>query len=226
MKIATTLRIGTMWLAIFGMFLPTATFGATPTPVATAKIQDVALRPDRSLHGLVTDIDGQARANLPIQIFQAGTEVANTTTDAEGRFVAYHVRGGGCSVEYPGQVKQYRVWTHNAAPPSACRHIHHHHVCGCKAHGCQVCKCHAHGCACSQGCAGKACACKGHVGHKHGVCERCGCHRHGVLGGHVGPCLSHAFGGLLTSPIGLATVAAAISVPLALNNDNDDANAS
>lgn len=53
-------------------------------------------------------------------------------------------------------------------------------------------------------------------------------HAHGPLGGHLGPAAVNTVGGvagavqaLLSSPIGLAAVATAIAVPIAVSNDND-----
>lgn len=139
----STLWNGAMLIAVCGWFLPSATLGANPTQLATAEIQDIVLRPDQSLHGIIVDSAGQAHSSVPVSVFQKGYEVARTETDNDGRFVACGLRGGNCVVKYPDQVRQYRVWTHNAAPPSACGQIFHRKRCRTQTRcGCATCQQH------------------------------------------------------------------------------------
>ena len=168
-----------MWLAIFGMLLPSVSFGASPTTA----VHDVALRADHSLHGRVVDLQGKGRANLPVSIIQAGNVVGKATTDADGRFVMADLKGGKYSLQTAEQLVHYRAWANNAAPPTVMDPV---------------------------------------------IYSNPLAHAHGPLGGHLGPAAVKTFGGvsgavrnLLSSPIGMAAVAAAIAVPIAVDNDND-----
>ena len=181
----STLWNGAMLIAVCGWFIPSA-WGANPAQLATAEIQDIVLRPDQSLHGIVVDSAGETHANVPVTVFQHGNEVARTETDADGRFVACGLRGGSCIVQYPDQVRQYRVWTPKAAPPSACGRIFH------RKKSCQrtnKCNCQHHG----------------------RKCKKCrGCKGTGMIGG------------VMKSPLALAAIGAAVAVPIALNDDDDN----
>ena len=109
-----------MWLAIFGMFLPTTVIGADPSGIAArSAIQDVALDPDGTLRGTVISADGNQSSYTPVQFHQQGRLVAQAVTDASGHFVARKLTGGVYTVQTPANVEHYRVWTNQAAPPSA-----------------------------------------------------------------------------------------------------------
>ena len=115
MKQSTTLRTGTLWLAIFGMLLPSVSFGANPN----VAVHDVALRADHSLHGRVVDLQGQGRANLPVSIIHAGNVVRKATTDANGQFEMANLKGGNYSLKAAEQLVHCRAWSAQAAPPVA-----------------------------------------------------------------------------------------------------------
>ena len=55
----------------------------------------------------------------PIQFHREGHLVAQAVTDANGHFVAHKLTGGVYTVQTLGNVEHYRVWTNEAAPPSA-----------------------------------------------------------------------------------------------------------
>lgn len=119
MNLSTVLRTSTMWLAICGMVLPTTAFGAVSGGNARSVIRDVALDPDGTLRGTVVGADGNQSSNTPIQFHREGHLVAQAVTDANGHFVARKLAGGVYTVQTPGNVEQYRVWSNQAAPPSA-----------------------------------------------------------------------------------------------------------
>jgi hypothetical protein len=120
MKLSTVLRMGTMWLTIFGMALPTTVIGANPASVAARSvIDDVSLGPDGTLRGTIVGANGYQSPNTPIQFHREGQLVARTVTDTHGHFVARNLTGGVYAVQTPGNVDHYRVWTNQAAPPSA-----------------------------------------------------------------------------------------------------------
>ena len=124
MKLSKVLRTGTMWTAILGMALPTTAIGADPSGNrARTEIQDVALRPDGTLWGQLVNADGSPSAGTPIQFHRDGQMVAEAATDIDGRFVTRNLAGGVYAVQTPASVQQYRVWTHQAAPPSAARNL-------------------------------------------------------------------------------------------------------
>lgn len=179
-----------MWLAIFGMLLPSVSFGASPTTA----VQDVALRANRSLHGRVVDLQGNARADLPVSIVQAGEVVGKATTDQNGQFVMADLKSGNYTLKAAEQLVHCRAWCHESAPPIAIEPM-----------------------ICTDPCA----ASMSGFGSMHG-------HVHGPLGGHAGPIavnavggIGSAIGGLLSTPLGVAAVASAIAIPIAVGNDGD-----
>ena len=185
-----------MWLAIFGMILPSVSFGASPT----AAVQDVALRSDRSLQGRVVDRDGNGHANIPVTIRQAGDVVGSTTTDQSGWFVMTDLKSGNYSLEAAENLVHCRAWSRHAAPPIACDPM----ICSEPI----VCPCptsHRH--------------CRGHKRHQHRHGPLGG--HAGPLAVHAVGGAASAVGSLLSSPLGLAVVASAIAIPLTVDDDDN-----
>ena len=119
MNLSMVLRKSTMWLAVCGMVLPTSAFGANLGGNSPSVIQDVALGPDATLRGTVVDANGNQSSNTPIQFHRDGHLIAQAVTDANGHFVARKLTGGVYAVQTPGNVEHFRVWSNQAAPPSA-----------------------------------------------------------------------------------------------------------
>jgi hypothetical protein len=168
-------------MATLGMALPTTAIAADPSGHgAGPDIQDVTLRPDGMLRGQLVRAEGGQSVNTLVRFHRDGRMVAETVTDANGQFVVHSLTGGVYAVQTPANVGHYRVWTNQAAPPSA-------------AHDLRMVEDEI----------------------IRGQCEvpsECG----------VGPGYGHARGyGLLKKPwlFGLG-VAAAIAIPLAVDNDD------
>lgn len=110
-------RLGTIASSVawMGMMLPSAAFGVAPVAGGT----DVALRSGGVLVGQVVDQQGVAKAATPVSIRTAGSEVVQTTTDANGVFAAKGLRGGQYELATQEGVTVCRLWAADTAPPSA-----------------------------------------------------------------------------------------------------------
>ncbi len=169
MKSSNTLRIGAICLALFGTLLPSASFGQAPVPI----VQDVALRPDQTLHGRVIGVNQP----VPVSVSQGGRVIQQTATDANGGFVLTNLQGGTYNLQAAEQLVHCRAWANGSAPPSAAEPVIYADSC----------------------CPPAPCA------------TECG-----------QPCpIAHATGSLLRSPLGIAAIAAAIAIPIAVDDDDD-----
>lgn len=108
---------GTMAAAVacFGMVLPPAALASAPAVGPT----DVALRTGGVLVGQVVDQQGVAKAGAPVLIRYGEHEVVRTTTDQNGVFAAYGLRGGQHQLLTEDGVSVCRLWAPNTAPPGA-----------------------------------------------------------------------------------------------------------
>ena len=225
MKTTSTIRNAAIWLACLGFLSPTTLFGAPPTGVAAqkAQVQDVAMGATNTLSGQLVNAQGQRLVNAPVVIQNKAQETIRTVTDSEGRFQATNLRGGVYQVAAGSTTGVYRLWSQAAAPPAASSGLllvdnqaTVRGQCASGACGGDVGYPGDYGGPVSYGgdvvyddCGGGACgggACGG------GACGGGG----GFLGGGGGGLL-----GLLSNPwvIG-AGVAAAIAIPLALDDDD------
>ena len=102
-------------VAWMGMMLPPAAFGATPS----GESNDVALRSGGVLVGQVVDQQGVAQASTKVSVRTAGSEVVQTTTDANGVFAAKGLRGGQYELATQEGVTVCRLWAADTAPPAA-----------------------------------------------------------------------------------------------------------
>jgi len=91
--------------------------GSQVSPLA----RDGVLGPGGTLEGRLLDRQGMAHAGLPVMLLQNGTEVASTTTDEAGRFSISGLRGGQYALATIDAVTPCRLWSEEAAPPSAQR---------------------------------------------------------------------------------------------------------
>ena len=121
-----TLCIG---LSCIGLILPTSILEAAP-PVATAIRPEVPLRPQRLagdvaldsagyMHGRVIGGQGLPVADQAVVLGQMGREVAQTRTDATGRFRVGPLRGGTYHLSVGGHGRLVRAWAAQTAPPAA-----------------------------------------------------------------------------------------------------------
>lgn len=123
MKTTSTIRNATIWLACLGFLSPTTVFGAQPTgPVAKTTapvVQDVAMDAASTLSGQLVNSQGLRLANAPVVIQSKTQETLRTVTDGEGRFQVTNLRGGVYQVAAGGTSGVYRLWSAAVAPPSA-----------------------------------------------------------------------------------------------------------
>lgn len=88
-----------------------------PQPARLAS--DVELDADGSMHGLVVDVEGVPAAGRSVVLHQMDRELANTRTNALGRFRISRLRGGTYRLSVDGHGRMIRAWSANTAPPSA-----------------------------------------------------------------------------------------------------------
>ena len=119
------LKGATVGLACCGMMVPRGEALASGPqrdvqPAAQVQtIQDVALTAGGTVTGHVLDEQGNPVDGAVVIVKQGDREVANTTSDASGTFVASNLRGGVYQV-YAGQGQRvFRFWAPNTAPPAA-----------------------------------------------------------------------------------------------------------
>ena len=114
----TRLQWGVLVLACLGMVVPAPLVRAAVGGQGLAAT-DVRLRPGGVLWGQVVDANGKPRPATSVTLRQAGREVAGTTTDAGGYFLAEGLRGGTYEIVANHSRGIYRTWTPETAPPSA-----------------------------------------------------------------------------------------------------------
>ena len=127
MKLSKFLRGCVMVATCTGMLsaqLAQAAGNPAVTPVAQAaaarpKVQDVALQDRGVFSGAVVDQNGAARGSVPVTISKQGEVVAQTETDAAGRFSVQGLTGGVYEVKTPVGSGVYRLWAPRTAPPAA-----------------------------------------------------------------------------------------------------------
>lgn len=105
-------------IACIGMILPTVALSAEP-PVAKAPSLDVALGEGGVFRGQIVNAQGVAQVNKPVALMYQGREVVRTVTDERGVFAAQGLRGGQYQLVTEGQNAPFRLWSANAAPPTA-----------------------------------------------------------------------------------------------------------
>jgi hypothetical protein len=92
--------------------------GARQTP-ATA-VADIALGMDGLLTGQAMSMQGQPLAGETV-VISDGRQHLSTTTDAKGQFTFTGLRGGAYTVYTSQQTHTCRAWKDGTAPPSATR---------------------------------------------------------------------------------------------------------
>ena len=125
-KMCRTTRLP-LALACFGMLMPPGTLWAA-SPEAPAKppaasvsqaVQDVALSADRSLSGVVLDMQGQPRAGSLVLVDGNAAGPQRAVTDSQGRFTIANLRGGVYRITTPRGAVICRIWSPGTAPPTA-----------------------------------------------------------------------------------------------------------
>ena len=213
MKIKEVFRIGTVWAATLAIILPTTVFAGAPATTGQA-VRDISLTTEGALVGRVVNTRGQATPNAAVTVLRDGQVAARTIADAQGQFVARGLTSGIYMVATGQQRQLCRVWTAATAPPIAARGIQlaSEPVLRGQCTTSDCCSgCDDTGCAggCSDSCSDCCVAGDGCTGSL-------GCGGGGMLGG-----------GLLGSPALVAVgIAAAVAIPVALDDDDDEPAAS
>jgi hypothetical protein len=88
---------------------------AQPVP----EVLDVALARGGLLQGQVVDAQGAAMKAVAVSVSFNNQQVAKTVSDDSGRFTISGLRGGVHQVSAGQGAGVYRLWTPEAAPPSA-----------------------------------------------------------------------------------------------------------
>lgn len=86
---------------------------------AKASVSDVSLTKKGALVGQVVDGQGKPLDGAAVSLRQGPKEIATAVTDEKGKFSIPNVRGGVYQITAGDGAGTYRVWTANAAPPSA-----------------------------------------------------------------------------------------------------------
>jgi hypothetical protein len=80
---------------------------------------DVALAKEGTISGQVLGADKKGVPNIPVSIRQGKEEVAQATTDKDGRFEAKNLKGGVYLVTSNNGYGLFRFWAPQSAPPAA-----------------------------------------------------------------------------------------------------------
>jgi hypothetical protein len=123
MTLVRWFRATAVTLACLGCLWPVGELPAAEQPAAkpptAAPLQDVCLDATGSLAGQAFDAAGQPASRQPMTLLQGSRVVAQTRSDAAGRFVFPQVRGGVYQISNGTANTACRVWTKAAAPPAA-----------------------------------------------------------------------------------------------------------
>ena len=116
MKRLTLLHGMAAAIACLGIVLPQTALAGPP---ATDRIADVALRDGGTMVGAVYTAEGLPQSGQLVSVQTNGREVARTTTDEHGRFIAQGLKGGVYQLVTAEGMSTYRVWSEGTAPPAA-----------------------------------------------------------------------------------------------------------
>jgi hypothetical protein len=87
--------------------------------IAPVVVIDFALAPGGLLSGQVVDAAGAPLAGAPVSVWHENHQVVQTVSDQHGQFSVAGLRGGVHQVVAGQNQGVYRLWTAQAAPPSA-----------------------------------------------------------------------------------------------------------
>ncbi len=126
------LQLGLALLATAGLIVPPAAWAQggnndaqAATPAATEEgnrtpsIIDVAMSSEGSFEGVLVDEQGNPIDAAVIAMYRGEEMVAELTTGAEGRFASSGLPAGVYRVVSPQGEATFRLWSHDAAPPTA-----------------------------------------------------------------------------------------------------------
>ena len=92
---------------------------APKTAAPKSSVSDVALSEGGALVGKVVNAQGKTMDGAVVTISQGQKQVARVVTDDKGAFTVTEMRGGVYQIKAGDGTSVYRVWTAEAAPPSA-----------------------------------------------------------------------------------------------------------
>ncbi|MEM7312502.1 MAG: carboxypeptidase-like regulatory domain-containing protein [Planctomycetota bacterium] len=121
MKTKFSMKMAITWIACLGLLSPTAVFGQAPQSSNSVTVRDIALAKGNVLTGQVVDSQGNRLVNQPVTIQRDGTQALQLTTDAVGQFRATGLPGGVYTVSSAGNRGVYRMWSNQTAPPVAAK---------------------------------------------------------------------------------------------------------
>ena len=184
--------------ACMGLLLPTTAFAQQPAVQKSAQptFVDAELAADGALYGKVVNAAGVGVSDMNIVLKQNNTAVAYSKSMEGGLFRIAPLNGGLYTAAAGGQATNLRLWSRDTAPPSVVREV----------------MLVTNDITRAQSCSTDAC-----VPYDAGCCGSCGGGGCGACGGGAGGLL-----GFLTNPWVIAGgIAAAIAIPLALDDDDD-----
>jgi hypothetical protein len=111
------LHAWTAAVACGAMILAPAAIAAPAAQVPM--VADVALADGGVLAGQVVTAQGASVVDAEVVVTQQGRELARVRTDADGAFSAPGLKGGVYEVSTPGASGVYRLWAPRTAPPVA-----------------------------------------------------------------------------------------------------------
>lgn len=179
-------------IACVGMLTPTSALYAEQTAKPTqSKIADVALGTGGLLAGTVVKADGSPVPGAHIVLRSKERTLVDTTTADDGSFRIHALRGGVYDMNANGNVSVMRLWAPQTAPPSSAKTVT-------LIAGEEIVR--------GQSCTNGSCTAPG------------GCDCNECVGGAYG---SAPWAFLMNPMVIGAVVAAAVAIPLALDDDGD-----
>jgi hypothetical protein len=107
-----------VWCAAFGVIVPLAPLSAVAAD-ANSVVRDVALTAEGAFQGQFIGQDGLPVSAAAVVVRSEGEAVAESMTDVEGRFEIAGLQPGVYDVSVGSTTETIRVWSNEAAPPTA-----------------------------------------------------------------------------------------------------------
>jgi len=119
------LKCWAIWTAALGMVGPWSTVQATCAAAngSAATITDVELGTGGTLDGQISAVEDEPRTERLVTISRGDEVIAETLSDADGRFRVTGLKGGIYFVSSDGIGKYVRLWTADSAPPIAATNL-------------------------------------------------------------------------------------------------------
>jgi hypothetical protein len=108
-----------VWTAAVGLIIPATPFTIQAAESSGAIIRDVAMSTEGALQGQFIGQDGQPVSAAQVVVASDEAVIAETVTDAEGQFKVAGLQPGVYEITAGDTTLPVRVWTNEAAPPTA-----------------------------------------------------------------------------------------------------------